>query len=45
MHPWVLGTQVRSIEGPRSFPRDNFVKGKYIDEIEKSYSPEPLSKL
>ena len=44
-HPWVIETQVRSIEGTRPFPRDNFEIGKYIDEIKKSYSPEPLSKL
>ena len=42
-HPWVKGIQVCSNEGPHPFPRgDNYEIAKYIDEIKKSSSPEPL---
>ena len=41
MHPWVKGIQDYSNEGPCPFPRgDNYEKGKFIDEIKKSFSPD-----
>ena len=46
MHPWVMGIQVYSNEGSHPFPKeDNYEKWKYIDEILKSSSPEPLGQF
>ena len=45
-HSWVKGIQVCSNEGSCLFPSgDNLKKKrKYIDEIKKSSSPEPLAR-
>ena len=45
-HNWMWGIQVCSNEGLRPFPRgDNYEIAKYIYEIKKKFSPEPLSQF